>query len=34
MSLGGDPTDGLDPMSLAVDELSRQSGTQRKLYEC
>jgi subtilisin family serine protease len=27
MSLGGDPTDGLDPMSLAVDELSRQSGT-------
>ncbi|MEV0717930.1 S8 family serine peptidase [Asanoa sp. NPDC050611] len=25
MSLGGDPTDGLDPMSLAVDELSEQS---------
>ncbi|GIF69142.1 peptidase [Asanoa ishikariensis] len=26
MSLGGDPTDGLDPMSLAVDELSERSG--------
>ncbi|GIF77393.1 S8 family serine peptidase [Asanoa siamensis] len=26
MSLGGDPTDGLDPMSLAVDELSARSG--------
>ncbi len=26
MSLGGDPTDGLDPMSLAVDELSQSSG--------
>ncbi|MDQ3787629.1 MAG: S8 family serine peptidase, partial [Actinomycetota bacterium] len=27
MSLGGDPTDGQDPMSLAVNELSRQYGT-------
>ncbi|GAA1892326.1 S8 family peptidase [Asanoa iriomotensis] len=26
MSLGGEPTDGLDPMSLAVDELSERSG--------
>ncbi|MDG4824873.1 S8 family serine peptidase [Asanoa sp. WMMD1127] len=27
MSLGGDPTDGLDPMSLAVDELSERTGS-------
>ncbi|GAB7045653.1 S8 family peptidase [Catenuloplanes indicus] len=27
MSLGGDPTDGLDPMSLAVDEISADTGT-------
>ncbi|MEU4159438.1 S8 family serine peptidase [Actinoplanes sp. NPDC026670] len=27
MSLGGSATDGLDPMSLAVDELSQSSGT-------
>jgi subtilisin family serine protease len=27
MSLGGDPTDGQDPMSMAVNTLSRQYGT-------
>lgn len=27
MSLGGDPTDGTDPLSTAVDELTRQTGT-------
>ncbi|GAB7036522.1 MULTISPECIES: S8 family peptidase [Catenuloplanes] len=27
MSLGGDPTDGLDPMSLAVNEISADTGT-------
>jgi subtilisin family serine protease len=27
MSLGGDPTDGTDPMSLAVDRLSAETGT-------
>ncbi|WP_033346144.1 S8 family peptidase [Catenuloplanes japonicus] len=27
MSLGGGPTDGLDPMSLAVNEISEASGT-------
>ena len=26
MSLGGDPTDGTDPLSAAVDEISEQSG--------
>ncbi|MDR7275472.1 S8 family peptidase [Catenuloplanes atrovinosus] len=26
LSLGGEPTDGLDPMSLAVDELSESTG--------
>ncbi|RZU53975.1 subtilisin family serine protease [Krasilnikovia cinnamomea] len=26
MSLGGDPTDGTDPLSVAVDELSRRTG--------
>ncbi|GAB1646279.1 S8 family serine peptidase [Krasilnikovia sp. MM14-A1259] len=26
MSLGGDPTDGTDPLSAAVDELSRRTG--------
>ncbi|GAB1692331.1 S8 family serine peptidase [Krasilnikovia sp. M28-CT-15] len=26
MSLGGDPTDGTDPLSTAVDELSRRTG--------
>ncbi|TDD56948.1 peptidase S8 [Nonomuraea terrae] len=27
MSLGGDPTDGTDPLSVAVDELTKQTGT-------
>ncbi|TWD13593.1 subtilisin family serine protease [Streptomyces sp. T12] len=27
LSLGGDPTDGTDPMSLALNELSRSTGT-------